>query len=79
MKAHELARRLLKGEDLPVTRRGYEGGVHEIETILPPEPIHMNVNGKGYYGPHEYHGVDYCGRCEDLDEEIPAERAIHLS
>ena len=67
MTAHELARKLLGGPDLLVTRRGYEGGVHEITTVVSPCPIHIDIHSRSgsYYGPHEYHDADYCGWCYD--------------
>ena len=80
MTAHELAKLLLDGPDLMVTRRGFEGGAHEITNIDSPVPIHLNMNGPGSYcGPHEYCEADWCMRCEDENNEEPSTKAIHLS
>ena len=85
MTAHELARQLLAGPDLMVTRRGYEGGVSEVTEIMPPQLIHLDHNTAWYYGKHEYHDTDYCGTCVDILGDLPAAsaipttKAIHLS
>lgn len=85
MTAHELAKRLLEGEDLPVTIDGYEGGVDDVHTINSPKPLHRNVNTKEYYGAHEYHNESEGSVClfsQQLLSEcagIPTDRAIHLS
>ena len=77
MTAHELARRLLDGEDLPLTVSGYEGGVDDVKEIVDPRPIHRNVNKAWYYGAHEYH--DEPGICSsDNCTGNPTDRAIHL-
>ena len=85
MTTHELARLLLDGPDLMVTRRGYEGGVHEIAVVQLPRPIHLNANGsRSYVGPHEYHEDGWCSQY-DLDDEYegthpaPTDLAVHLS
>lgn len=83
MTAHELANHLLVGPDLPVTIRGYEGGVEIIDHIAAPAPIHLNVNSEWYYGEHEYHDTTLgsCSHCS-LDESAPSEPtdlAINLS
>lgn len=80
MTAHELAARLLAGPNLPVTRPGYEGGVHEITVVMDPRPIH-DAPGRSYFGPLEYHEPD--GLCMlgfgcDLDAPPPTALAIHL-
>ena len=74
MTAHELARILLAGPDLKVTRRGYEGGVHEVSVVKPPEKLWLDVHSKSawYYGPHEY-DWEYM----DEDDSITT-MAIHL-
>ena len=79
MTTHELARKLLEGPDLLVTRRGYEGGVTEITIVAPECLMHLNVHSpRSYCGPHEYHTADGCVVCYDDDVVLPVIRAIHI-
>ena len=71
MTTHELARKLLAGEDVMATVSGYEGGVNEIGTVSDPSPILLNVNTAWYYGDHEY----WFDRGND---KYPTELAIHI-
>lgn len=54
MTTHELARKLLEGPDVMVTRNGYEGGTEEITLIEPVATLYLNVRDSPYYGPHSY-------------------------
>lgn len=86
MTAHTLAQQLLKGPDVLVTVAGYEGGVDEITTVVPPRPLHLRVNrDDSYYGDHSYHTEDRNARecCFSAAREacVPPEdmvQAIHL-
>lgn len=83
MTSHELARDLLGGPDLPVTRRGYEGGVDIIETVGAPKPIHLHTHDQWYYEYHEDGWCIYCDIYHEPDETgqhpVPTALAIHLS
>ncbi len=57
MKAHELARQLLAGPDLPVYVRGYEGGVDDVAHIVLCEIVRDYHQGS-YYGSHGRWQVD---------------------
>jgi hypothetical protein len=77
MTAHELARQLLAGPDLMVTRRGYEGGVEEITDVMEPTALALDLYvGREWVGRHNY--VDYP---EDgpIYEGCTIISAIHLS
>jgi hypothetical protein len=76
MTSHELARKLLEGEDVMVTVRGYEGGVNEINTIYPVDTLYLNVNTEGYYGKHEYDTPS--GDYADEYKGKETVRAIHI-
>lgn len=79
MTAHELARKLLEGEDLLVTVRGYEGGVDEVGYVQDPQPIHYDANTEWYRGRHEYHeGEGTCVFCDFEEPVVPETLAIHL-
>lgn len=67
MNAHELARKLLEGPDLPVYVRGYEGGVDDIGLIEPIEVVRDAYSDTSYYGAHDHYGTDYV----DDDDEHP--------
>lgn len=54
MTSHELARKLLEMDDLPVTVSGYEGGVDFIKGIAKPQDLKLDVHDAWYYGKHEY-------------------------
>lgn len=54
MTTHELARRLLKMDDVDVTVAGYECGQIIVTTIHQPRWLKKDVHTKDYYGPHEY-------------------------
>ena len=54
MTSHELARKLLSMEDLPVTVRGYEGGVNTVTIVAEPRLLALDVYEEWYYGKHEY-------------------------
>lgn len=51
MNAHELARQLLAGPDLPVYVRGYEGGVDDVAAIVPRQVV-RDFHNVSYYGKH---------------------------
>lgn len=74
MNSHELARKLLSMEDLPVTVRGYEGGVNIITTVTEPKLLALDVYEEWYYGKHEYTDE---GMGMDLDAHNLV-RAIHV-
>ncbi len=75
MTSHELARKLLTGEDLPVTVRGYEGGVDIIEYISTPEELALDANDEWYYGKHEYLSNEYEKEKHSGCKKV---RAIHI-
>jgi len=54
MTSHELAKKLLEGPDLPVTVRGYEGGVDIINNVDSPATLQLDTYEEWYYGSHEY-------------------------
>lgn len=58
MKAHELARKLLEGPDLPVYVRGYEGGVDDVGQILPINVVRDVYDDESYYGAHDHYESD---------------------
>jgi hypothetical protein len=52
MTAHELARMLLDGPDLPVYVRGYESGINDVSGVHPVTVV-RDVHDQSYYGAHE--------------------------
>jgi hypothetical protein len=79
MTTHELARKLLEGEDLLVVVRGYEGGVNEVDTIHEPQSIHLKIHeGTWYYGLHEFHESDFDQCCYCEGTEPPETKAIFI-
>jgi hypothetical protein len=82
MTSHELAKKLLKMDDVMVTVRGYEGGVNTVERVYAPAPIHLNANmdEEWYYGKHEYHEDRHCSTCDKLGYigVRPTIKAIHI-
>lgn len=79
MTSHELARKLLSMEDLPVTVRGYEGGVDIVETVSEPATLMLDRYDEWYYGKHEYF-YSSGNLQEDVDNLrlIKKVQAIHL-
>lgn len=72
MTAHELARKLLTLPDVPVTIRGYEGGVNIVEHVNVPAPYMPYAEEAWYYGKYDY--------CNEPDSEVRSlGLAIHLS
>lgn len=71
MTAHELARKLLALPDVPVTVRGYEGGVNIVGEVCAPRRYRAYPEEAWYYGKYDYI-EDYDGMVEGLG------LAIHL-
>lgn len=79
MTAHELAYLLLKGPDVLVTVRGYEGGVDVIEEVLEPTPLHVDGQLGVYFGKSAYCHPRYCDSWINQDEhKTPDVVGIHL-
>lgn len=79
MTSHELARRLLEGPDLPVTVRGYEGGVDIIQNVNPPMPLHLDGKLGTYFGKSAYCKPSGCEAWMSEEEHTkPETLAIHI-
>lgn len=66
MNAHELANKLLDGPDVPVYVRGYEGGVDDVDTIVPVQVVRDRYRDMSYYGDHARFELDVWDDEEDM-------------